>query len=280
MPTLRLTITPAVSRQDVFLIDRVRLPANAPPDLTYEGGGSFFLGQGRSISIGCCATIRDVSADESGTSTQNSLAGIAVLGWRWRRAPSRIFPYSLASLPPSPTNGQYPSDSRFSSMRHRSPRPLSLPVSVPVIRCSFSVVSALLEHLPASAVRLVVFNMDRHREFMRRKNFALAAIGDLADLLQRAEFDLAKTDVHTLQDRNGHLALLAGTINRELQASPPSDVVIFFGPRERFTDKLPLATLSTPRESLPRFIFLAYEAPLLAQLNVDPCGTNLLRAPG
>jgi hypothetical protein len=68
-------------------------------------------------------------------------------------------------------------------------------------------------------------------------------------------------DYHVLQNRLGHIDLLAGLVNRELRAETPSDVVIFVGPEARYWDRLPEAALEEIRGAEPRFFYLEYKPP-------------------
>jgi hypothetical protein len=47
-------------------------------------------------------------------------------------------------------------------------------------------------------------------------------------------------------------------INQELRAAPPSDAVIFLGPRERFQDKVPPDAFDQEHGPTPQFFFLRY----------------------
>ena len=58
-----------------------------------------------------------------------------------------------------------------------------------------------------------------------------------------------------LQHKLGHVDLLADLVNRELQAQPPSDVVLFLGPSARFFDRVPQAVLEKPAGHLPQFYY-------------------------
>ncbi|MDR3697988.1 MAG: hypothetical protein P4L56_00050 [Candidatus Sulfopaludibacter sp.] len=119
--------------------------------------------------------------------------------------------------------------------------------------------SALLERVPASSVRLVVFSLEQQKELLRRDGFTLQSIDEVARTLNQLK--LGKVDVQVLQSRTGHVDLLAGLINGELRADPPSDVVIFLGPRERFHDKLPAKSVEPHSGAAPLFLYLSCRAP-------------------
>ena len=144
--------------------------------------------------------------------------------------------------------------------------PLSAaPFTAGILRSSDQVLllgtmSALLEHVPASSVRLVVFNLEQQKELFRRDGFAPESLNEVAQTLNQLQ--LAKVDYQTLLNRTGHIDLLATLINRELRAEPRSDIVVFLGPRERFHDNFPDGVLDKRRGSAPRFFFLAYQVPV------------------
>jgi hypothetical protein len=123
--------------------------------------------------------------------------------------------------------------------------------------------SALLEHVPALSVRLVVFNLEQQKELLRRDGFTLQSIDEVARTLN--ELKLGKVDVQVLQSRTGHVDLLERLINGELRAEPPPDVVIFLGPRERFHDKVPAQALEPHSGASARFLYLACHSPRQVQ---------------
>ena len=120
--------------------------------------------------------------------------------------------------------------------------------------------SALLEQLPGADVRVAAFNLEQQKELFRDEHFHLESLNDLALTLHQLQ--LATVDYKVLQNRNGHLDLLAGLINRELRGAPPADLVVFLGPRERFEESMPEALLDARRGAVPRFFFLAYQLPV------------------
>jgi hypothetical protein len=119
--------------------------------------------------------------------------------------------------------------------------------------------AALLEHLPASTVRLVVFNLDYQRRLLRHEGFSMNSLNEVAHAIEQLQ--LTGIDYHVLQNRTGHIDLLAKLINRELRDELRSDVVVFLGPRERFHDQFPNGVLDVRGGLAPRFFYLAYQFP-------------------
>src|SRR5262249_51742963 len=87
-----------------------------------------------------------------------------------------------------------------------------------------SVVTSLLERMPTTGVRLVVFNLEQQKELYRNTGFALANMPDVAAAMYGTE--LATVDYKVLQNRRGHVDLLADLVNQELTAEPLADLVL------------------------------------------------------
>jgi hypothetical protein len=111
--------------------------------------------------------------------------------------------------------------------------------------------------VPARSVRLVVFNLDQQKTLLRQDAFAPGALGRVAQALNGTELGLV--DYHVLQNPHGHVDLLAGLMNLELRAEPPSDVVVFLGPETRYVDKLPPTALEQPTGATPQFFDLQFK---------------------
>ena len=270
--TVLTSITPGLFGTPVYLLDRIELTANRPTDRVYTGGGSFFLGEGGYHVVW-------LIVDDAGRSCRQT--------WDLDAALSREDSHLKLTIPsgaveglslraPSPPVG---STKRFTILLDAAPLvPARIAAGLTTADQLFllGTLSALLERLPTQAVRLVVFSLDQQKILLRREQFRLADTGQIAALLDEIQAQIAKTDIEKLRNRTGHLDLLLRLINGELRANPLSDAVIFFGPRERFTTKLPPTALAESRAIVPRFFFLAYRAPLSQRLarHYDPCDTN------
>jgi hypothetical protein len=117
-----------------------------------------------------------------------------------------------------------------------------------------SAVTSLLERLPTSNVRLAVFNLEQQKELYHSTNFMLSNMPEVAAAMNA--IDLTTVDYRTLQNRRGHLDLLAEMVNRELQAEPQSDLVLVIGPMSKFLDRMPADLLPTPSGPAPKFVNL------------------------
>jgi hypothetical protein len=74
-----------------------------------------------------------------------------------------------------------------------------------------------------------------------------------------SNLQLQAVDYRVLQNRRGHISLLADLINQELEAAQPPDKVIFLGPTSRFYDKVPDASLDQHSASAPQFFYFQYK---------------------
>jgi len=125
-----------------------------------------------------------------------------------------------------------------------------------------STVSSLLERLPARSVRLVLFNLDQQKELYRKEGFLLQDMAQVSQAMTNIELGLV--DFQVLQNKRGHVDLLADLVNREIEAQPPSDVVLFLGPQTRYFDRVPQASLEKPAGHGPEFYYFQI-VPFLSQ---------------
>jgi hypothetical protein len=107
-----------------------------------------------------------------------------------------------------------------------------------------STVSSLLERVPARSVRLVLFNLDQQKELYRKDGFLLQDMPQVSQAMTSIE--LGMVDFQVLQNKRGHVDLLTDLVNREIEAQPPSDLVLFLGPQTRYFDRVPQASLEKP----------------------------------
>ncbi len=137
-----------------------------------------------------------------------------------------------------------------------------------------STVSSLLERVPARSVRLVLFNLDQQKELYRKDDFVLRDMAQVSQAMTGIELGLV--DFQVLQNKRGHVDLLTELVNREMEAQPPSDVVLFLGPETRFFDRVPQASLEKPAGTRPAVLLLsnrAFRAP-----DGDTCGHHQERS--
>ena len=125
-----------------------------------------------------------------------------------------------------------------------------------------STVSSLLERVPARNVRLVLFNLDQQKELYRKEDFMLQDMAQVSQAMSGIE--LESVDFQTLQNRRGHVDLIADLVNREIGAEPPSDVVLFLGPGARQFDRVPQSILEKPTGRGPQFYYFQI-APIVRQ---------------
>jgi hypothetical protein len=118
--------------------------------------------------------------------------------------------------------------------------------------------TALIEHLPAMSVSVVVFSLEQQKEVFRASSFQPRDIARVSDAI--ATTPQTSVDVSLLKNPLGHVEFLAGLIRRELDPPDPADTVIFFGPTSRYWDTGPKGTLPAVAEPHTRFFYVRYEA--------------------
>jgi hypothetical protein len=120
----------------------------------------------------------------------------------------------------------------------------------------FNGLIGLLERLPTSSVRLIMFNLEMQRELLRRENFTFSDLDRVAEVLKGLELGVVQVDV--LEKPKGHVDLLASLLDDEIRSPSPSDAVIFLGPQERFFDTAPYGALDAPSGNQPRFFSIQF----------------------
>ena len=120
-----------------------------------------------------------------------------------------------------------------------------------------SSLASLLEALPARSVRVVVFNLDQQKELFREDDLTPDSFDQVAQ--STGNLQLQVVDYRVLQNRRGHISLLADLIKQELETAQPSDKVIFLGPTSRYYDKVPDAALEQHLASVPQFFYFQYK---------------------
>jgi hypothetical protein len=120
-----------------------------------------------------------------------------------------------------------------------------------------SSLASLLEAVPARSVRVVVFNLDQQKELFRQDDLTPDSFDRVAQ--STTDLQLQIVDYRVLENRRGHISLLADLINHELAAEQPPDKVIFLGPTSRFYDKVPDTVLEQRSASAPQFFYFQYK---------------------
>lgn len=262
-------ITPEGSTQPVDLLDILRLPAVLNNKVLGEAGGGYLLGEGH-------YRVKWMLLDDLGRVCRKD--------WRIEVKLSRAESSARVAMPP---NSVAELSLRGMAGVNRHPdagRPLRLTVLVdaaPLIERRLAktvlsandhvflvnALSALLERVPTSSVRVVVFNLAQQKELFRRDGFTLESLDDMSRAMN--ELKLATVDYRVLQNKTGHVDFVVNLINQELRATPPSDAAIFVGPRERFQDKAPPDAFDQVHGPTPQFFFLRYR-PFPSPLRQSP----------
>ena len=246
-------ITPeAGDRKPVYLLSRIPLPRVPKTNVESTVGGGYLLGLG-------AYSVRWMMVDDSGRVCRKNWR----VDVRLSRAehsvkvampPDTVWEMSLRGSRTLPRETDDAAPLRLTIFLHTAPMfPRRTRMRPGDMMTLMSTVSSLLERVPARSVRLVLFNLDQQKELYRKEDFQLREMGQVSQAMTGIELGLV--DFQVLQNRRGHVDLLADLVNRELQAQPPSDVVLFLGPSARFFDGVPQAVLEKPEGRLPQFYY-------------------------
>jgi hypothetical protein len=240
-----------------YLLARTGLSEAFQSGLNFDIRGAYFLGAGRYSVV---STLRD---DRNRVCSKQ---------WQVVVDPSHANRAVPFALPPN-TVRQF-SSAISPDTRHRdgaAPMRLSVLLNAAafstfrtVIRpydrmVLISALTALIEHLPATSVRLVVFSLEQQREVFRAENLSPSDVDKVADAIRSLQ--QTTVDVSVLQKPLGYVDFLAGLIGRERASPNRADTVVFLGPTSRYGNRIPEDVLPTPAEESPRFFYVRYESP-------------------
>jgi len=242
------------THQPVYMGSRFRLPEVPRTRMEAEVGGVYLVGEGR-------YSVRWLLYDDSGRVCRHEWRIDARLGRRERDVSPGMSPGTVAAFSIRPPAGSRALDDaapiRLTVLLDAAP----LSPGHAVFRASdmllmLGTLSSLLEHVPVLTLRLVVFNLDQQRELLREDAISAGVLDDVAQSVANLQF--GAVDYHILQNPGGPAGLLARLINQEIRAQPPSDVVLFLGPRIGYADKLPPDALAAAQGEKPRFFNFQY----------------------
>jgi hypothetical protein len=269
--TIATRITPrgAAGETDVnpvYLAARIPLPDVPKTNVDLRVGGGYLLGEGS-------YDVRWMMRDDSGRVCRKS--------WRVDVHPSRGERSVQVAMPPAtvwelglrgartvPRATDDAAPTRLTIFLHAAPvSPRRTRLRSNDMVTLMSTVSSLLERMPVKAVRLVLFNLEQQKELYRKEDFHLADMPEVSAAMNGIELGLV--DFQVLQNRRGHVDLLAGLLNQELAEADKSDVVLFLGPMARFSDRVPAASLE--KRAVPGTQFYYFQiAPLFRAEAVLP----------
>lgn len=167
--------------------------------------------------------------------------------------PGEVASLRLTRWQPDPAPRPY----RVAVLLHAAPiRPRAAVLSPFDQSILVTTLTSLFEHTPFEAVSLVAFNLQQQKELFRAPAITPGALERLLDLLD--DLQIGAVDLRALQNPKRYLELLADLVNREQDATPPPDAIVFVGPHNRYDEKFPRELLALPSERRPLFFYLRY----------------------
>jgi hypothetical protein len=245
-------ITPEGGRQPVYLGNHVRLPDVPRTKAELNLSGAYLLGEGG-------YSMKWMMTDETGRVCRKNWHVDVKLS-RSERGVQVAMPNGAVSdisgrglrRPKPDTIDAHPL--RLTVLMHAAPMsPRRTRMRPNDTMTLVSSLSSLLEHVPTTSVRLVVFNLDQQKELYRKDGFTRRSLNQVFSSVNDVEMGLV--DVQVLENRRGHVDLISDMVNQEIRAEPPSDAVVFLGPMARFEDKIPRQALETTAGVPPRFFY-------------------------
>ena len=268
-----LTVITPQNGEPTYLYARTPLSDASRSSLNFDIQGRYFLGVGR-------YSVQSTILDDRSRGCRKQ--------WQVAVAPSRADRTPDSAMPPNTVRAFEPI-----SLPDLSHPDAGAPMRITILlnAAAFSprrtiirdvdrdriadALTALLEHLPAVWVRLVVFSLEQQKEVMRAEPFQPSDVSKLDEAI--AALPQATVDVNLLKNPSGYEDLLAGLINHELTAENPADTVIFLGPGSRYSETTRRDTLPTPGHSRARFFYIRYEG-LPRPVNVEHSALDSRRA--
>jgi hypothetical protein len=249
--TVLLKVKPEAG-EPTFLAHTFHLPDVPDTRLLNEAAGGFLVGAGK-------YRVQAVVDDDRRRVCRAQWNIEAKFDSAERRLMPAMLPGSVAeiasALPGPPA--AVPKIGRLTILLHAAPlSPRLSKLQARDVSILVGSLSTLVNQLPARSVRLVVFNLEQQSVLLRKEGFTSAGIEDVSRAMD--EIQLSMVDYKTLQNAGGSMGLLTTLIRAELQASEPSDEVVFLGPQARTRKPIPKDDFDKPASGAPRIFYLQF----------------------
>lgn len=266
---IALRVTPD-GAQPIYLVDRQDLPNFLRPEYSGEATGAFLVGEGQ-------YDVEFAAVDDKERVCRKEWRIDAAIGRGQRETkfgiPARKVedltwtgPKTLPAGPPRPRrltvllNGSDPYTSFAWSPYRREivPHTGGPKIETPMDYRSalMGILASLVEKLPGTKIRLVVFDLDQQKETLRQEDFTLRDLAKAAHAANNT--DHWAVTVRELQDQLTKWGMLANLVEREAGSEERPDAVLFLGPRMGPLERMP-AHLFDGAKGVPlRFFYLQY----------------------
>ncbi|HVY91795.1 MAG TPA: hypothetical protein VHA14_03560, partial [Bryobacteraceae bacterium] len=250
---IEFRVTPA-GRQPVYFVDSLDLSPPPEPGFDAIATGAFFTGEGD-------YDVKWALWDDLGRVCRSESKVEAHLGTR---------EHVKVLMPPDAIGDfswQPPSEVRAVAKTRRVT--ILMNAAIPIAKggqqadnewpALLAILSSLLERMPDANVRLVLFNLDQQRELLRKDGFTakdVAGIAHATDVLARWQ-----VDANVLHDPLGGWELIRNLENRETEASPPAEAIVFLGLPAATAQKMPDEMPQSGSAHASRFFYLCYRPP-------------------
>lgn len=237
----------------VYLLNIMRLPNVPKTKVEAEVGGSYLIGEGR-------YTVDLLLTDDTNRSCRKQWKVEAKRTHDEKKMTVRIPPGTVRQVGSRHAAVKTESGAkaaRITVLVHAAPiSPRSTRLRFYDREMLIGTLGPLLEQLPAASVRLVVFNLDQQKKLLNKADFHAEDLDQVGQALNGLE--LGTVNYTVLQNQGGHVDLLAGLINDELNAKERPDAVVFLGPVSRYLHKFPDYARPERSDGDPQFYYLQY----------------------
>jgi hypothetical protein len=249
--TVLLQVKPEAG-EPTFLVHTFHLPDVPDTRLLSEAAGGFLVGEGK-------YRVQAVVDDDQHRGCRAQWNIEAKLDSAERKLTQAMPTGSVAEItsPPSSLPAAVPKLGRLTILLHAAPlSPRQSKLQARDVSMLVGSLSTLMKQLPARSMRLVVFNLEQQSVLLSKDGFTSADI----DAVTKAanEIQLSMVDYKTLQNAGGSVGLLATLIRAELQASEPSDEVVFLGPLSRTRKPVAKDDFEKSPRGAPRIYYVQY----------------------
>jgi hypothetical protein len=186
--------------------------------------------------------------------------------WRVRVDPLPQVRAAISEIPPnriaknSTTTSRQPSTAvgRLTILLHAAsafPRVSVLPDAD--VRMLTDALAAVIEHMPAREVRLVMFSLREQKELYRKTGFTMQDL----DNATKALASISPTvDIQAMPTSKGALDMLGGVLHRELTNPAPPDMVLFMGPPGPENIRIPAKAVRADAGIAPHVFYVEFAA--------------------
>lgn len=228
-------------RQPVYLLRSFDLPDVPDTNIAADLAGAFFAGEGH-------YQLNAVVFDDAHRVCRADWQVEVRPRWseldRMLLAPDDVLPVSSIADNAASSDAANRIDSMTILVHAASFNPNNSQLEARDVITTIGSLAALLEQLPATSVRLIVFNLHQVKELYRKEDFSFNDLEKLSRVLDGIQ--LGQVDFKVLQHPQWERDVLNQLMHRELHEAKRSSYVVFLGPDGSYGPRNPSAPTDVP----------------------------------